>query len=458
MKVQKDMRSFLAELTQATDIPHMRVTRRVDLRHELSEIVKSSESLGNPVFRFDDVAGSDLPVVAGLFACRKRVALGLGVAADHAVAHYLNALVNPVPTRPATDAPVREVIQRGAEVDLLDLPVPTHTLGDSGPYITGGVGMARDPVSGAVNTGMYRLRVAGRDRLTVGADPEHDLGRFIAQARAEGRKLDFAVVIGHHPAFVLASQADVPVSVDSLAVTGALLGAPLEVVPGLTVDLPIPARAEIVIEGVIDPSEMDVDGPFAEFTYHYGTGRAPVCNVTAITRRRDAIFLDIHNAHVEHRCLFIFPGSEARLLDRVRQAVDCPVKAVRIPFAAAGLHAHIVLDNPTPEQAHAALRAALLHENLLIKHAVCVDDDIDPDDPEQMAWALATRFQADRDMQLIPAQEGLGVDPSAWRADGTRHTTKMGLDATMGARRAEFPRGDRLSNGAAPTLSQETQA
>lgn len=391
---------------------------------------------------FTAVQGATMPVVSGLYACRERIALALGTSEAAAVDHFLACLRSPLPTELTQSARVQTKRYVGNDALLTRLPILTHAPLDAGPYITAGVGVARDPASGAINTGIYRLQVVGPRHFTVGADPEHDLGKLIKQARERGEHLPFAVVLGHHPAFTLASQADAPLSVDSYGIAGALLGAPLSVVRALTIDLPVPADAEIVIEGVIRPEALMKDGPFAEFSYHYGQGRAAVCEVTAITHRPDPYYVAIHNAHAEHRCLFIFPGSEARLLDRLRSNLSCPVKGVHIPICTAGMQAHIALVDASREQAEHALRIALDHENLLVKHAIAVDQDIDPAHLEEVMWAVATRYQADRDLLLLPHREALSVDPSAHRADGASHTTKMGLNACLGPTLRQFPRGD----------------
>jgi 2,5-furandicarboxylate decarboxylase 1 len=443
--VPKDLRSYIQDLQNAQPETVVRVLNSVDPAHGLAEMVKLAEDKGNPVFVFEKVNGSALPVISGLYASRERVALALGVPAERATQHYLQCLTTGRPTQRTQYAPVRKCLQLGQEVNLSDLPVVTHAPLDSARYITAGVGLARDPETSAVNAGIYRLQILDRNHFTVGADADHDLGQLIAEAGKRGQTVPFAVVIGHHPAFTLASQGGHPRSVDSLGIAGSLLGESLRVVPGLTVDFDVPADAEIVIEGFITPAETAHDGPFGEFTYYYGEGSAPVCTATAIYRRNDAIYVDLHNAHVEHRCLFIHPGSEARLHAAVHKVAPSLTR-VYMPFSAAGLHAVVVLRNPVVGEVAATVKAAFDHPGLMLKQVTVVDDDIDPADPDQVNWALATRFQADADLMLFECQDGLSLDPSSLRVDGTRRTTKLGLDATAALHLRDFPRADVTGN------------
>lgn len=431
METPKDLRSYLTKAERSPNIAVVRVAERVDRDAELADAVKLAEEQGNPIFIFENVSGSGLPVVSGLYASRERIDLALGVEdAGEAVPRYSRALRNPIPTRRSAHAPVQEVVLEGEDIDLGRLPIVTHAAEDSGRYITAGVGLVREPSSGKINAGIYRMQIIDEKRFTVYAVPTHDLGVIIARARERGEQIPFAVVIGHHPAFTLASQADVPVDrIDSLEVAGALMGEPLPVVSARTVPLDVPAYAEIVIEGYIDTRETLPDGPFAEFTYYYGQGKSvPICTVTSVSMRHDAKYVDVHNAHVEHRCLFIHPGYEARLYDRVR-SVAPSLDAVYMPFSGAGMYAIMSFREASPKEVRKALRAALGHEKMFLKHVVAVDHTIDISDSDQVTWAIMTRFQADRGLITMNAP-GFPLDPSSLREDGSHKTRKLGFDAT----------------------------
>jgi 2,5-furandicarboxylate decarboxylase 1 len=277
---------------------------------------------------------------------------------------------------------------------------------------------------------MYRIMVTGPNTMTINAAPDHDLGRIFAAAAQRGTDVDISVAVGHHPAYFVASQLKNPVHVDTHRVAGALLGTALRVTPAVTVDLEAPADAELVLEGVVHPTERTSEGPFGEFTYYYGAAQAPVCTVTAIRRRSDAIFHDLHPTHDEHRCLWLFPGREARLLEAVRRVVP-GVTQVRIPFHSGSLTAYASVRKTREGDGRQAILATLATDHF-IKHVVVVDDDIDIHDDAAVLWASQVRAQATTDLLVLPGMKGIRMDPSARPAGetGDRLTDKTGLDAT----------------------------
>lgn len=433
MSPAADLRSFLDTLRTTDDLIDVRRPTRAD--GEISAVVKEVEPAGAPAVLFHDVVDSELPVVAGVFGTRARIAAAVGRPREGLLDHALDVISEggPAPQTVAReDAPVQQAAQEGADVDLGSLPFGVHSKDDAGAYITSGVVLARDDLTGTVNTGMYRMMITGRNTLTVNAAPDHDLGRVFARARQAQRPVEIAIVIGHHPAYAIASQLKNPTSVDTHELAGALLGAPLRVAPGVSVDLPIPADAEIVLEGRVDPAAMEGEGPFGEFSYYYGSAKAPVCTVTAVTRRADAIFHDLHPTHAEHRCLWLFPGREARLLEAVRRSVP-GVRDVRIPFMGGSLSAYIQVEKRKQSDGTQAILAALACDHF-IKHVYVVDEDIDIHDDQQVLWALNVRFQAGRDLMVLSGQKGIRMDPSARRVDPDSAaellTDKLGFDAT----------------------------
>jgi 2,5-furandicarboxylate decarboxylase 1 len=332
----------------------------------------------------------------------------------------------------------------GAEASADALPIGVHSPDDAGRYITCGVLLVRDPASGAMNGGIYRTMVKDGRALIVNVAPQHDLSVILNAARADAAPVDCAIVIGGHPTLTIASQAKNPRRVDTLALAAALQGGELATVRGATIELDVPAQAEIVIEGRLRPELLEPEGPFGEFTYYYGASRGWILEITAITRRADALYVDLHPAHVEHRCLWLFPGREARLLSLLRGGVP-GVRAVRLPFHGAGLSTYISLGAHHEGDAQRALLLALSSDTY-IKHAIAVDEDVDIADDEQVLWALNTRFQADRDLVLIPRCRGVRMDPSGYDfldrgAVGTM-VTKAGFDATMPPSRPYGPRAD----------------
>jgi 2,5-furandicarboxylate decarboxylase 1 len=427
----KDLRSYLAEV-RAHDVPIARVSRRVSADRELAAIVKLLEAAGNPVVIFDNVDGLELPVIAGVCGTRERIALALHSTPERAVTDYLDRVS--IPVAPVTGpGPVKDVCITGDDVDLAQLPVVAHAPADAGRFITAGVGLARDPISGAVNTGIYRMMVKDKRLLTVAASRGGDLDTIIKRTEAEGGELAFIVALGHHPGMLIASQAKLPIDVDSLAFTGAVLGEPLMMTAAETVDAAVPAYAELVLEGRIVRGARESDGRFGEYQYYYNRPYPSyVFEVSAITRRSDAFFLDLHNVHSEHRCLWIFPNREAELLAHVRRAVP-GIRAVHIPLDSAGMHAYLAVDQARNGEGKQALLAAL-GGSVYIKLAVAVDTDVDIASHGEVMWAVATRSQADHDLIVVPGVAGPSGSPGTYSIQDRFAlgdvTSNVGIDAT----------------------------
>jgi 2,5-furandicarboxylate decarboxylase 1 len=424
----KDLRSFLRALEQVE--PIVDVTRAVSYDRELPAVVKLLESKGNPVVYFDHVAESDMPVICGVHGTRERIALALGSPLDRALDDYVDRVTRGVAPVVTSSAPVKDVIRTGDQVDIGQLPIPIHADKDGGRFLTAAVGVALDHANGNVNTGIYRMMVLDRNHLTVGTGGH--LRDIIEEAHAAGREMELVIAVGHHPAFQVSSQAKVPRTQDSLEVAGALLGEPLAIASAETVDVPVPAAAEIVLEGRFVPGRTEPDGPFGESPRYYESGYGYVLEVTAVTHRSDAVFMDINNVHQEHRCLSTFPAREGQLLAALR-AVYPHTRAVLMPLSTAAMHAYISIDPTRDGEARQVLLVAL-GSNPRLKHAVVVDTDVDITDHEHVLWALTTRFQGDRDLIVVPNVSGTSMDPSSYTLDDRfavgELRTQVGFDAT----------------------------
>jgi 2,5-furandicarboxylate decarboxylase 1 len=267
--------------------------------------------------------------------------------------------------------------------------------------------------------------------------------------RELGRPMEVAVAIGHHPAMLMAAVSKLAGIGGEFEACGGLLGEPLEVVKGETVDLMVPARAEIVIEGVVDTSDgaMRQEGPFGEYPRYYtGVGPMPWIRVTAVTMRKDAIYVDVVNAHDEHTCLGGLPRMGS-LFRRVREAVPT-VTMVNLPVSGmARSHAYISLKKARDGEPKLVAFAAFAVDHL-VKHVFVVDDDVDVFDENEVLWCMCTRFQADRDLAVIPYGWGGHLMPNCYDIDRNeraedRHKkvmeTKMILDLTKPAPPTYFP-------------------
>jgi 2,5-furandicarboxylate decarboxylase 1 len=259
-------------------------------------------------------------------------------------------------------------------------------------------------------------------------------GAYIARHYAElGKPMEVVIFIGHHPAAVLGSLYKGALGVNELEIMGGLLEEPLEVTSAETVDIPVPAYAEIAIEGVIDPRNMVTDGPFAEYTRYYGEGNKPcyLIKVTAITMRKDAIYHGLDPAHREHNLAGVLPA-ESITYDVVKRAVPT-AKAVHLPaYAGCAFHVFISLKQQVPGQGKLAALAAMTARDRS-KVVIVVDEDIDIYDEQEVWWAIATRVTGDLDITNIPGVVGAHLDPTSY--DETRLkrgpvTTRIIIDAT----------------------------
>jgi 2,5-furandicarboxylate decarboxylase 1 len=351
-------------------------------------------------------------VAANTVATRDRLAFLFGCSAAEVVDTYTARQDRPIPPVRVSDGPVREVVQVGEAANLLELPQIVHCGDDAGPYFSSGVVLARDPDTGTYNAGIYRTQIIGPRKVRIYPSAATHLRHLYNQAEARGEALEVAWVLGHHPALLLAAQYRGPIDVDEIHVAGGLFGEPLRMLPAETVALDVPADAEIVVEGRILPHIREAEGPFGEFTWTLGPAEMnPIAEITAITRRRDAIYLDVFNAHQEHNLLGMI-GREANLFQRVRASVPA-VKAVTLPLSGTcRFTAYVSIGKSHPGAARHAGLAAIAADSF-IKQVVVVDEDVDVFDEADVLWAVAARVQADRDILVLPDQWTNELDPSA---------------------------------------------
>lgn len=414
-----DLRSWLRQLV-ATD--RLAVARDgVSLIDGLAAVSKKLE-LEQAVL-FPKPSGHSIPVVANLFVDRSWIADSLDVPTDQLLSRFQHAVRHPLPWVEVSTAPVQDVVHR--EVDLLkQLPIPKHNEHDSGPYITAALLIARNPKTGIQNVSIHRCQVSGPDRIGVLLLPRHTK-HYFRMAEEAGEALEIALVIGVHPALILASQAIAALDCDEMEIAGALLGQAVDMVKCRTNRVRVPAQAEIVIEGRILPKIRQPEGPFGEFPQYYGPrADREVIQVDAITHRDHPIFHTIVGGGVEHLLLGAIPR-EATLLDHLQRSFPS-VRDVRLTRGGTcRYHLAVKIEKTSAGEPKNIIMGAFGgHYDL--KQVVVVDMDVDIDDPTEIEWAIATRFQADRDLVVVSGAQGSKLDPSS--ADGI--SAKMGLDAT----------------------------
>ena len=337
----KDLRQFLQVVKGLGANYYVEVSRPLKPKYEVPVLQHKLAKEGCfPVVYCSKIEGSKLSLVTNLFASYEMLGVALGITPermklgkDVILKEYRGRQEEIKPTKqvPAAEAPVREIIIQGKDIDLGRLPIIHHAELNPGPYVTIGMTVCKDPDTGIPNVGIYRMELKGKDRIACMMRPDHHGGK-IGQRYAElGKPMEVVTFLGHHPAVAMAAGAyrSSRMDGDEFELMGALLGESLEVTPAATVDLPVPARAEIAIEGIIDPTKMDTEGPFSEGAGYYGEERpCYIIQVTAITMRRDAIYNDLYPIHQEHNLVGQL-GREANIYDAVKRAVP-GVKAVHV--------------------------------------------------------------------------------------------------------------------------------
>jgi UbiD family decarboxylase len=444
-----DLREHLRELERRGLL--VRVTQQVDKDRELVPLVRL-QFRGLPAeqrraFLFESVTDArgrtfDAAVAIATFAASRSVyAAALG-GDDGIEATWRRALSNPISPVTVPSGACKEVVLAG--LDELDrsggvdaLPHPISTPGfDPAPFLTAGCWVTRDPEDGSYNVGTYRGMVKGPRRVGLQMDtPSQHIAVHLSKARRQGRPLEVAIVVGAAPAVALASVQKVPYGTSEYGLAGGLLGHPLELVRAETVDIEVPAHAEVVIEGVIDPSMREPEGPFGEASGYMGPETSsPVVDVTCVTYRRQPIV----QAFISE-----FPPSESTLMRKIgfenvylsflRDA--CNIASVRrVAFfesASCNMVIAVQLQDPTPGQAWQALYAVAGYEPSLGKIIVALDGDVDPDDGEAVLWALSYHVQPARDVLVLPGRLPR-LDPSIPPGTEGAAASTLLVDATRG--------------------------
>jgi UbiD family decarboxylase len=366
-----------------------------------------------------------MPVVAHVLNSRTRFADALGVTRADLEERLQNALKSPIPPSLVREAPVQQCVGE-APIDVAALlPVPHWFERERGPYITAGVIVAKDPDTGRRNVSIARLRLEGGARLMAGIAPNHHLAILAGKARERGQKLEIAVAIGNHPAILLGSQMYVGLGDDEFDIAGGLLGEPVELVKCRTVEVEVPAHAEIVLEALLDAGDQIEEGPVSEFHgfyVDYGPGIA--AHVQCITHREQPLFQAILPGYAAEHCLLGGVAIGATLTRDLSRAIPS-VRHVFITDGGMGrMHAVISMRRPRVGEGKRAIILAMGLVNLL-KHIVVVEDDVDPEDARMVEWSLAARFRGEEDLVILPDMRADRCDPVAQ----DQFVTKMGMVA-----------------------------
>lgn len=422
-----DLRSYLEEIRRAGALSTVR--RRVSARYEMAAVTARAD--GSNALLFEDVEGSPMRAATNVVGTRERFAMAIGCAADGIHAAVAGAAVaagsaaDPAP-REEPGSPSPPFLENSSS-DLSPLPIATHFEKEPGPFITSSIVHARNPETGAQNSSFHRMMPIGDARMSVRMVEGRHLHRCYADARERGEDLAVAVTVGVHPVYSIAGAYQAEWGASETAIAAALSGRRPELARCPSTGLLVPAGAEIVMEG-----RMLADATHREWmvemlqTYDHARDQ-PVFELDRLHYRDRAVYHDVLAGYSEHRLLMGMPA-ESKLDGELRARLGPLVRAVRLTAGGCSwLHAVVQISKRADGDAAAAIEAAFAAHRSL-KQVTVVDGDIDPSSAEAVEYAMATRFQADRDLTVLRGVRGSSLDPSSDQEN--LRTAKLGIDAT----------------------------
>ena len=409
------LRNFIEQLQNKGELT--KITKPVSTEYEMAGIIAA---LGEKPVYFENVKESNIPVVAGLVSSKELICRSMDITKEQLLPKLLSAIEHPTSPQLVTKGACQEVIE--TDVDLTKLPIMRYTEKDGGKYIASAVSIIKDPELGR-NMCFHRLMLKDKNHF-VPRIVEHR-GTDTALAKAGG-ELDIAICIGNSTPVLLSAATSLPMGTDELGMANAL--ETTDLVKCKTVELEVPADTEFVLEGRITKEKV-TEGPFLDLTGIVDRQRQqPVLEVKCVTHRQKPIYQTILAGKNEHKFLMGMP-KEPTIFKEVNKVCDC--KDVYItPGGCSWLHAVVQIKKKDADDGKKAIAATFKGHGSL-KHCVIVDQDINIYDPHDVEWAIATRFQADKNTIILSNQPGSSLDPSGDLSEGKKATTaKAGLDAT----------------------------
>lgn len=413
-----DLRAFLRVLEDAGKL--IRIKKRINKDTELQPLVRL-QFRGLPenqrkAFLFENVTDSKgrsykgSVLVGGLSGSTEIYCLGLQCAPEEVPDRWSHAMEHPIPPEIVSSGPVMEEIHRGDELlschGFLEFPIPISTPGfDNGPYITAGHWITKDPETGQRNVGNYRGLIKGPLLCGANSGTPQDLSTHWEKCRQRGIPLEVAVAVGTVPAASYTATQKVPPSVDELALAGGLAGAPIELVKCQTVDLEVPATAEVVFEGIIPTHYLEEEGPFGE-SMGYVDPRTigPVMELTCVMHRRDPIWVSIISQVTPSESSKIKAmGMGTLVRNYLRQKGFANVLEVSLMEELVNLRPYVVvrMKKQDDEEPWRVMNSVLQYGDRVGKLVITVDEDINPHDPVAVTWAITHRSQPHRDVKIV---------------------------------------------------------
>jgi UbiD family decarboxylase len=406
------LRDYLNRLDRSQALLH--IPAPISKTYEIAGVLKQIEPC--PAL-FECVRGSAFRVVGNLFCTKAAFAGYFGIPIEGIIPTLTRAIEGRSRPEQMSGAPCQEVVISNPNLD--DFPILRHCAGDGGNYISAGVVIARHPRYGQ-NMDFHRCMQISPTEMAMRVVRGRHFDAFLQDLRS----VDVAVCVGNAPNVLAAAATSVELGVDELEIANAL--EPLQVTRAKTVDLWVPAEAEFVLEGTVHLDRRHAEGPFVDLTETQDVVRQePVLEVKAITHRKDAIWQALLPGGLEHKLLMGMPR-EPTIFKKVNQVTRCLDVNVS-PGGCSWLHAIVQIDKQFEDDGLKAIQAAFAGHRSC-KHVFVVDQDIDIYDPQQVEWAMATRFQGDRSLLVKDKETGSSLDPSA--DPGSHLTTKIGFDLT----------------------------
>ena len=453
----RDLRDYLGELEKRGEL--LRINVQVDPHLEITEIADRMVKKGGPALLFEKVKGSPFPLVINLFGTPQRMRLALEVEDLEEIGQEMVELIEPelptsfmeklkalpklkkmadfIPKRVKT-GPCKEVIIKGEDVNLLELPVMKCWPLDGGPFITLPLVFTKDPETGARNCGMYRMQVFDEKTTGMHWHIHKDGARHYLKAERRGEPLEVAVALGCDPATIYAATAPLPPDMDEMLFAGFLRKAPVELVKCETVDLEVPARAEFVLEGYVNPGERRIEGPFGDHTGYYSMAdEYPVFHVTCITRRRAPIYPSTIVGRPPMEDCYIGKATERIFLPLIRKQLP-EIVDMNLPVEGVFHNLAIVsIDKQYPGHARKVINALWgLGQMMFTKIIVIVDSWVNVHDWSEVVWRLGNNVDPSRDIVITQGP----VDVLNHASPLPNLGGKMGIDATKKWKEEGFER------------------
>ncbi|MDT3700973.1 MAG: UbiD family decarboxylase [Thermincola sp.] len=444
-----DLREFLAELEKRGKLH--RISKPVEKEWEVAavcrQVFRKIPAHQRPAVLFENIKGHDFPIAAGVLGSSREIyAMAIGTTPDKLREKWAEAMANAVEPVIVDNGPVQEVVQIGDEVDLLAFPIPTWTVEhDAGPYLTSPYLISKDPETGARNVGTYRMQAKSKNKtgimMSIGQHMDIQLGKY----KELGQKMPLAVVVGSDPTIGVVSVSKLSYVMDEIAVAGGLRGEPVQMVRCKTIPMEVPATAEIVLEGWVDPNEREDEGPFGEYTGYMGpVGSNFVFHITCITHRKDAIYQAFVSQMPpsESSCIRSV-GREAPLMAFLKDKLGLPIVDLHLTEASGAASFLIIsMKKEFEAQVYQVISAAWGVSPAYGKFTIIVDEDIDVRDHFAVEWAMSFRVRPETDVFIENKHVAVGLDPAlaAWsdrNEDRSRKIAgKVAIDAT---KKHEFP-------------------